>query len=179
MCSTCHQLSLYIIIILIVFFFIFHSPKFTHTLMFIHPFCSMHPHDTRSHIPHLHICPTCTYTPRALIPHVHICPPPLPPQPYVTRKLKESATLKPIETEVTDPKTGKTVVEKKTPSMDEAVEHELGTKYAIIQPNKWQPENMYGVATLVGNGATLVGKMVSRGKEGNDHNPPCCPPTYP
>ncbi len=81
----------------------------------------------------IHNLPTSSPTP----PHPYT-------QPYVTRKLKESATLKPIETEVTDPKTGKTVVEKKTPSLEQAVEHELATKYAIIQPNKWQPENMYG-----------------------------------
>lgn len=63
-------------------------------------------------------------------------------KPYVTRKLKEAGTLKPIETEVTDPKTGKTVVESKMPSIEEAIENTLATQFAIIQPNKWQPENI-------------------------------------
>ena len=63
-------------------------------------------------------------------------------KPYVTRKLKEGGTLKPIEVEVIDPKTGKTVVEKKTPSVEEAIENTLATQFAIIQPNKWQPENI-------------------------------------
>jgi hypothetical protein len=60
----------------------------------------------------------------------------------VVDKFSAPGALKPIVTEVTDPKSGKTVTETTTPSVEEATKDFLATKFAIIQPNQYQPENM-------------------------------------